>query len=183
MAFDPISRPSPDAMEYIVASGAVAVYAATRLSDRHVLLGGGADPWLQCSIYPHGAEIWWMRWVYGTEAAKAALGTMAWRFAQTEAAALPTDLARMQKVIDISEPEIVGAPNDNVIARAGKAIALVDRIIEKMKAEGEMSAINREYRAARLAGHRVPPFPIYQKQYRIALIRKVAAEADARRTR
>lgn len=174
-----IPAPSLAVREYFHASGSIAVYLYT---DKRgiVRLRRASDPWDKVG---NNGEIWFIRWVFGRKAARDAMGILK-DFESDESLDLG-ERERWQRAVTRGEPEIVGAPHDNALRIAERAVAIVEGEYAAMKGRGELRDMNAKYREDRLKaeaeGKPHPSWSEVEENHRLMMVRLAAGQVAEHR--
>ena len=70
--------------------------------------------------------------------------------------------------------EIHAAPHARIMTFVRHAVGVIDAEYDRMMRTGDMKPINKSYKAARLAGVKLPPFGQFKEDYRMKMVRDAA---------
>ena len=170
-----IPAPSDDVREYLKASGVVAVWIG-ELPGGMTVVRFGADPWDAAAAM--GGQVVDLVWVWGEP--KAIEGWHLTLAAKQSDMAVRTGSERLraQWALAYAAPEIGGVPHGRALMNAQAEVEKANRAYSALAASGGLrQSMNQAYKEARLAGVKLPPFSVYEKTYRLEMIRAAARRA------
>lgn len=167
-----LNRPTREELEFIRASGVLAVFCV-RDRGGNLILGAGDDPWASPALA--GGILFDVIWTLDSLASRLHADAAAW-------------LERVVDGLDDFELRatfracggVPSTPHEEALAQARVAVEQVNERIDEMQRRGDLKQMNREYRARRRSGVRQRPYSAHLEDLRLSLIRSAAQEISKR---